>query len=524
MTSPNETNEEPSAQAVFPPVDSEAWRQRVDKELKGARFDDTLVHRTREGLTIQPLYTRASLPSGFDPAARPGQAPFVRGARTAGGWQVAQTIRQPRVGEAASAIGADQERGVELFWLYFAGSDRSRRGIEASSVDDVAVLQQALTEDRSVILQGGDSALSRAAVWVAAARRSGLELGLLRGNWGCDPLARLATFGRLAGSLEQAFRQQADLLAWTLQEAPAMRSALVSLRPYHEAGCTPAQELAFALATGAETLRRLSAAGLAIERIAGQVDFAFCVGRDLFTEIAKLRAARLLWTKVLHAWGCGDRARTTKIHALTSPLEASQIDPWSNLLRVGAQGFAAALGNVDSLVLAAFDEAAGSTDAAGRRLAVSGQHVLAEEAALGRVADPAGGSWYIESLTDTLARAAWQLFREIEECGGMAQGLMDGGVARRVEKSAAQLRQDVDHRRTPIVGTSGFANLAETVQSSGRSQEAGEEAGGRNEPAADSSHPLHRVATDSGNLGDLMQAAIEAADSGTESVTLASAL
>ncbi len=445
----------------FPPVGYADWRRRVEEELGGAAFEDALVYRSRDGLERQPLYT-AETSAGEVPGA----------VRPAAGWRIAQEIAHPRPEAAAEAMRADQDRGARLLWLRVQAlvsgvvaeaAAAEYGGLCVGAAEDLEPLVAAVRPGTEVVLEVGEEALPLAALWMAAARRRGVEPRDLRGSFGCDPLGDLAECGLLFGSLDFAYRQMADLTAWTLEHAPGMRSVLVSTIIHREAGATAAQELAYAIATGVCYLRRMTAAGLGVEDAASRIDFDLATGRDLFEEIAKLRAARLLWAKVVRASGGGAAARTMRLHARSLATETSRLDPWMNLLRGGAQSLAAALGGADSVRADPHDEVLGWPSDDGRRLALDAQHILAEEARLGRVADPAGGSAYLESLTDAVARAAWEGFRELERRGGMDRALADGVVAEQIEAAAGALERASATRREAIVGASAFVNPAEEV-------------------------------------------------------------
>lgn len=446
-----------------PPADFAAWRQRVEKELGQTSFDDALVHRTGDGLEIQPLYTPASLPGGLDPAALPGAPPNTRGTTTQTGWRLVQEVSDPEPAAAAETMRADQRHGARWLWLRVTGHEE---GIRATDAAGVEALVAAVRPGTAVVLDAGAEARALAKLWMAAAGRLGVDAGKLVGSFGCDPLAHLARRGELPGTLDAAFHELADLAAAARADTPGMRSVLVAATPHHDAGATAAQELAFAVATGVEYLRRMTAAGLDLDAAAQQLDFAFSIGRDLFGEIAKLRAARLLWSKVVAAAGGGETAQAMRLHARTSALETSRRDPWMNLLRGAGESLAAALGGADTILTAPYDEVLDRPGPAGRRLAANAQHILAAEAALGRVADPAGGSWYVEALTDALARAAWDLFRDLERRGGMTRCLTDGVVGDWVRASAEARRDAVAAGRELIVGANAFVEDGEPAPES----------------------------------------------------------
>ena len=427
--------------ADFPPITFEQWRQRVEAELGGATFEKALTRATPEGLVRQPLYTSRDL-AGKDPSGLPGAPPHTRGAQALRrDWAVAQEVRH--AGEAV----AD---GVGLVWLP-DGPGELLNGIDLSRYEVVATGRDT---DPSAPADRFDALLAEAV-------RQGVPLHELRANPGCDPLAALVAGWLEPGKLDQAFESAADLVARSGRETPKSRALVVDLAPLHDIGASAAQELAGLAASGVEMLRRLSRHGVVVDDVAGQVLFALDVGDDFFLEVAKLRAARLLWSKLIQACEGSDSARKMRLHARTSPVTRTLRDPWVNLLRSTSQSFAAAIGGADSISTAAFDERLGRPDAASRRIAVNTQHVLAEEAHLDKVVDPAGGSYYLERLTDELARAAWSLFQEIERRGGMAHGL--GWVHEQVAETAARRCRDASRRKTPIIGVSEYPNLNEEL-------------------------------------------------------------
>jgi methylmalonyl-CoA mutase len=444
----------------FPPADKDAWRGKAEKDLKGVPLDK-LVARTPEGLDIEPLYTRGD---AIPPDARgfPGLPPFVRGRkaveRAARGWSVCQEHDHPGVEASAAAINADLGRGATALWLRLGLS----QGTRILTVGDLSHLLDGVDlAEVPVHLDAGPDALPVAAAFVAVAGGRGVAPDALRGSFGCDPLGTLARDGSLHSGFGGAFADLVDLTAWARRHAPGVRPVLVSTLPYHDAGATAVQELAYAVATGVAYLRRLDAAGIPVDAAAGAFVFQVGVGGDFFMEVAKLRAARWLWSKAVAASGGGGDARAMLLHARTSRRTKTRRDPWVNMLRGTAETFAAAVGGADAIACSPFDEAIGPPDAFARRVARNTQLVLREEGHLHRVLDPAGGSWYLESLTERLARAAWDAMRAIEANGGMASALARGRVLAEVEGARQKRGSDVATRRVPVVGVSEFPNLSE---------------------------------------------------------------
>jgi methylmalonyl-CoA mutase len=444
----------------FPPADLAAWRTLAEKDLAGATLQELIAH-TLEGLGVEPLYTR-EVAVAADARGFPGLPPFVRGGdaveRSGKGWQVCQEHDHPGLEAASTAMAADLARGATALWVRLGLAD----GVRVLTAADIDRLFEGVDLGHvPVHLEPGPDVVPVAAAFVSVAEGRGTPLEQLRGGFGCDPLGTLARHGTLASGLGGAFAELVDLVGWARAKAPGVRPVLVSSVPYHDAGAHAVQELAYVVATGVEYLRRLEAAGTAVDDAAPTMLFQAAVGGDFFMEVAKLRALRWLWSKAVAAAGGAEGARHMRLHARTSRRTKACRDPWVNMLRATAECFAAAVGGADSVACAPFDEAIGPSDAFARRVARNTQLVLREEAHLHRVMDPAGGSWYLESLTEQLARAAWEELRTIERAGGMARLLATGRVLPQVEASRQAREKDVAHRKAPLVGVSEYPNLHE---------------------------------------------------------------
>jgi methylmalonyl-CoA mutase len=283
----------------------------------------------------------------------------------------------------------------------------------------------------------------------------------LRAWHNCDPLGALARGGALPCSLDAAREQLCELAAFCADAAPGTRTATVSTTAYHDAGASAVQELACALATGVTYLRWLTDAGLTLEQAAGQLAFSVSVGGDFFMEMARLRALRQCWDAVMQACGAEADARRCVIHATTSTRTKTRRDPWVNMLRETTEAFSAAVGGADAITTGGFDRLVGVSDGLGRRVAFNAQAILNEEAHVTQVADPAGGAWYVERLTDELAGAAWALMQQIERDGGMAEALTSGRIAEQIAQVAGAREKDLAKRKLAITGVSEFANVDE---------------------------------------------------------------
>lgn len=460
--------------AEFPTPTREQWLAAVDKALKGAPFDKKLVTPLYEGIKVQPLYTRQDWQGE---AGLPGLPPFTRGATAAGGGWAIRTEHDAADPQAVnSAILADLLRGATAILIRFdraarAGLDGDHAaadglagadGAMIYSIDDLdLVLKDVLLELVPLSLDAGAQAVPAAAVLSALWRHRGVSPEQARGAFNADPLGVLAATGSLPLDLGEALKQAAELAVWTARTWPHVTAIGVDTSPHHEAGATEAQDLAAALATGLSYLRVLTEAGLDMDAACRQITFTFSVGCDQFLSIAKLRAARRLWARVAEICGASEPARAMRLHARTARRIMSRRDPWVNMLRTTVAGFAAGLGGADSVAVLPFDAAIGPSDDFARRIARNSQILLQEESSLAQVADPAGGSWYVESLTEQLAGAAWSQFQDIEGRGGMAAVLADGRWADDLAKSWAERDRNIARRKEALTGINEFPNILE---------------------------------------------------------------
>jgi methylmalonyl-CoA mutase len=268
---------------------------------------------------------------------------------------------------------------------------------------------------------------------------------------GVDPLGKL-----VAGKLSESFDAAFDELA----KAPEIA---VNTRAYHNAGGNAVQELAFGLATGVEYLRELEKRGVSITDAASKITFGFSLGPDFFTAIAKLRAARLLWARVVAASGGSETAQKLRIHASTSLWNKSKLDPYVNMLRNTTEAFSAVAGGADSLFVGPFDEVLRQPDEFSKRIASNTQVILSEECHFDHVVDPGGGSYYVETLTSQVANAAWAIFQQIEKLGGMTKALLAGVPQKQVKAVAAKKAEAIAQRRFSLVGVNVYANATEKM-------------------------------------------------------------
>jgi methylmalonyl-CoA mutase len=467
--------------AEFPPVEYETWRAAVEREIK-APFDKRMVSATYEGFSLQPLYTEESFPTADDPAGLPGLAPFVRGTKPLGaalsGWEIRQRHAEPDPADANAHILDDLASGVTSIVLQFdaavvagldADDDRAEvlcghGGLMAFTAGDlVRTLRGVQLDVAGAWLDAGAAFLPAAALYVATGRAAHITPERLLGSFAADPLGALMHEGSLPVPLATALSQMADLAAWTVANAPRMTAVRVDTRVYHDAGATSAQDLAFLIATGVEYLRALVDAGIDVDVAARQITFGMSLGCRFYQAIAKLRAARLLWARVVAACGGGEEAQKAYLHTTTGRRVITKRSAMLTILRNTAAAYAGAVGGADAITTIPVDVPSVLSAALSRRNARNIQLILAEECHLDRVVDPAGGSWYIEWLTNQLAEQAWTLFQEIERQGGMIAAAQSGWVSQRIEAVEARREKDIATRRLPITGVSEHANVGEVA-------------------------------------------------------------
>jgi methylmalonyl-CoA mutase len=441
----------------FPPVDYDQWRKLVDADLKGASFEKQLVTHTCEGIDLQSLYCRKDFPSGSDPYGFPGLPPYIRGSQPLGALQSGLDLRQehlhPDLETTNRAILEDVAGGVTSVLLRL---DAAADGVMIHSVNDLdAALAEVRLDRVGVALDAGADFLPAAALLVALWQRRRTAPEQPAGAFNADPLAVLANTGELPKS---ALSLMADLAQWTSQNFGQVTSVVVDTSSYHHAGATAAQDLAFGLATGVEYLRAMTNAGLSIDAAARQMLFRISLGTHHFLAIGKLRAARRLWWQVIESCGASESEGRMRIHARTTGRVLTRRDPYTNIVRNSACVFAACIGGAEIITSLPFDHLVGLPDELSRRLARNTLLILQEEGHLHRVADPAGGSWFFDSMTEQLAAAAWIIFQEIERRGGMLAALESGWVHEQVDVAHAQRASALAAGRQVIVGVSHFVD------------------------------------------------------------------
>jgi methylmalonyl-CoA mutase len=466
----------------FPPASAEAWRGLVDKALKGAPFDKKLMTRLYDGITLKPIYTREDWSAENDPSGFPGFAPLARAASVTGSaanpigtaWDIRQVYSNPDLTAVNAEILADLERGVTsvLLRLDAAGraginsdADPELAGIGGLMISTAADLDTALAgvmlDLAPVALDAGAGAPAAAALLTEVWKNRGVTGETARGAFNIDPIGTLAASGALPYALDDALAEMAAIAKDTAASLPNVTAVGVNTSAYYNGGATEVSDLGCAMATGVAYLRAMTAAGMDIDSACKQISFSLPVGTDQFLSIAKLRAARMLWARVCEACGASSAGTAMVLHVDVSDRVISQRDPWVNILRVTVGVFAAGVAQADSVSAPPFDSMLGLPTDFARRIARNTQVVLQEESNLGRVIDPAGGSWFVETLTRQVAEGAWAEFQQIEKWGGIAEALDSGKLQAKIAGEWSERRKAIAKRKDSLTGINEFPNLNE---------------------------------------------------------------
>ncbi len=523
----------------------EQWREVAEKSLKGAPFEKKLLTKTYEGITLKPVYNADSTSGLAHMGALPGFTPYVRGGSAAGSsaspWRISQDISCPTPSETRAALKQGLERGQSGIRLtpdeagrdgidpdHASPGDVGSDGISIVGIEDIATILDGIDlKGLPLAIDVGSAGVPIAAMLIAYVREGEMSPNDLEGYIENDPLGTLARKGAFPRPIENVYDEMAALAAWAEVNAPGLRTVNVAGHPYHDGGGSAVEELAYALATGTEYIRALIERGLSVDAIAPRIAFSFSVGANFFMEVSKLRAARLLWSRIIEAFGGSEAARKMEIHARSSAWNKTAFDPYVNMLRATTEAFSAAVAGAESITTAPFDSPVRQPDDFSRRIARNVQVVLQEESHVNQVVDPAGGSWYVEHLTDEVASRAWALFQKVEKAGGMYAALSAEMPQQKIAETAAARAKDLDTRKSVFIGTNIFPNATEKPleQREPDKEALLAERGKAAKAARDKSDQSAELAKLSGaDSGDLVEAAIEAAANGATLGQLSQAL
>ncbi|WP_347310365.1 methylmalonyl-CoA mutase [Defluviimonas sp. SAOS-178_SWC] len=452
-----------------------AWTQLAEKELKG-RSPETLTWDTLEGIPVKPLYTEADTESLAHMGSVPGLAPFTRGVKATMYAGRPWTIRQYAgfstaeesnafyrknlaAGQQGVSVAFDlaTHRGYDSDHPRVVG-DVGKAGVAIDSVEDMKILFDGIPLEKiSVSMTMNGAVIPILASFIVAGEEQGVDRSLLSGTIQNDILKEFMVRNTYVYPPEPSMRIVADIIEYTSAEMPKFNS--ISISGYHmqEAGANLVQELAYTLADGREYVRAALARGMDVDAFAGRLSFFFAIGMNFFMEAAKLRAARLLWHRIMSEFNPKKPgSMMLRTHCQTSGVSLQEQDPYNNVIRTAYEAMAAALGGTQSLHTNALDEAIALPTEFSARIARNTQLILQEETGITHVVDPLAGSYYVESLTAELADKAWALIEEVEAMGGMTKAVASGMPKLRIEESAAKRQAMIDRGDEVVVGVNKY--------------------------------------------------------------------
>ncbi len=430
----------------FPPVSTKEWMDKIASDLKGSDFNSKMIWKSGEGFDVMPFYRQDDNEKLKYIDSLPGSFPFLRGSRTTGNnWRIRQDI----------VVTDYPESNRKALGLLMKGIDSI--GFIISDPDSVS------SHNFDILLNGIDPEkvelnfypFGKAKEIVSAfhdyIKKNGYDPGKVKGAVEADPVGRLMYNGTLCIPIEKGLDYLAETAGLTIP-LNQFRAIDIKASEFRNAGAGVVTELAFAISAGTEYMARLEMSGIKPEITASKIRFSFGTGSSYFMEIAKLRAARLLWAAVMQKYAPGNNAAARmEIHSVTNRLNKSQSDPHMNILRTQTEAMAAILGGTDSLTVEPFDITSGKPGEFSERIARNQQLILKEESYFDKVADPAGGSYYIENLTSLIAGNAWKLFIETEKNGGFLKSLVDGFISQKINEDAAELKDETIKKIIPVL-------------------------------------------------------------------------
>ena len=459
----------------FPKQNFDDWRALAAKELKSGDAD-ALVWATPEGIEVKALYTAADLENIQCDTELPGFAPFTRGVRATmfanRPWTIRQyagfaTAQESNAFYKRNLAGGQKGLSVAFDLATHRGYDSDhprvrgdvgKAGVAIDSVEDMKQLFDGIPlGDVSVSMTMNGAVLPVLAAFIVAAEEQGVPENKLSGTIQNDILKEFMVRNTYIYPPEPSMRIVADIIAHTAKRLPRFNS--ISISGYHmqEAGATLVQELAFTLADGLEYVRVATSRGLQVDAFAPRLSFFFCVGMNFFMEVAKLRAARLLWARIMAQFEPKDpRSLMLRMHVQTSGVSLTEQDPYNNVIRTAYEAMSAVLGGTQSLHTNSLDEAVALPTDFSARIARNTQLILAEETGVPHVIDPLGGSYYVESLTHSIAAEAWKLIEQVEEMGGMTKAVSNGMPKLHIEESATRRQARIDRGEETIVGVNKY--------------------------------------------------------------------
>lgn len=432
----------------FPPISTEEWKAKVEADLKGAPFEKKLVWRTNEGFNVQPMYRAEDIADLKTTDSLPGEYPYVRGTRTENDWLTRQEIIADNAAEANAKALDVLTKGVTSL------------GFKVKEAGDVAALVAGidLTKVEINLNCCPKCAADVAKALVDVVKAAGAEESF-KGSIDFNPFRKALKHGvEFPGDIAKMAVELLDVV----KDVKGLRVLAVDSVMFNNAGAYIFQELGYALAWGAEWLAMLTEAGVDVDSVARRIKFNMGISSNYFMELAKFRAARMLWAQIVEQFKPACKCSCKMMaHAVTSEFNQTVFDAHVNLLRSQTEAMSAALAGVDSITVTPFDKSYKTPDEFSERIARNQQYLLKEESHLDKVVDPAGGSYYVETLTASIAQEAWKLFLDVEEKGGFLANVNNCAIQDAVNASSEKRHSDVARRKEILLGTNQYPNFSE---------------------------------------------------------------
>ena len=442
----------------FPPVSTQQWEEVIVKDLKGADYEKKLVWKTIDGIKVKPYFRQEHLDGKQYLEILPGNFPYTRGIDISNEWEIRQDIIIDNIEDANHKAVDALKKGANAVAF-------STKNITPETQSQFSALLKGVNlEKHSVHFISGATSLVMIKMLIEEIAIQNLDKTNVKGSFTFDPIGSLSRKGKFYQNENADFASLKDALVLVKEALPGLRILAISGNIFNNAGSSVVQELGYSLSVANEYVSRLITAGLKAEDILSQMHFTLAIGSSYFLEIAKLRAARMLFAGLASAYNCtSDNASKIQIPTITSSWHKTMYDPFVNLLRTTTESMAAAIGGTGSHAVKPYDLGYKISDDFSERIARNQQIILKEESFLDKVVDPASGSYYIENLTDAVAEETWRLVIEIENKGGFITAFKTGHIQEEIKKTANLRDLNIATRKEILLGTNQFANQKEKM-------------------------------------------------------------
>jgi len=452
----------------FPPVSEKDWKEQVIKDLRGREFEK-LIWKTYEGIDVPPFYTEEDIIQlQNEMSSLPGAFPFVRGASSnSNNWKINQKINHKDIKQANKLASNSLNGGADSLTFKCELNNSGYDGIPIQNMEHMNRLLSGIDIENTVInFDSRTSSIGILSLYINEAKRRGIKLNKLSGSVNSDPLRELVLNGKFSGQEHLVFTRLGELISYLNTNMPLYKGIKINSSQFQNSGASITQELAYTLAAGVQYLDRLTETGLTIDQISKHMVFSFSIGSNYFMEISKLRAARMLWAQIVKQYQPEkETSMIMNMEVMNSSWNKTIYDPFVNLLRGTVETMAGALGGANVITVRPFDSEYKNPDQFSLRMSRNTQLILKNESYLERVADPSAGSYYIENLTNSIARESWKLFQKVESKGGFVESLKSGTVQDAIQQTRILRDMNIASRKDTFLGVNQYPNSTERMLS-----------------------------------------------------------